>query len=63
MQQPPGLQTDLMQCSRTTRQYVLSLSADLARLREALLEAAEMTEHETDRTLIYNHCKQSAEEN
>ena len=32
-------------------------------LRLALHEAAEMTEHEADRTLIFNHCKQAAEAN
>jgi len=37
------------------------LEAAIERLRAALLEAAEMTEFENDRTLIYNHCKQAAE--
>lgn len=35
-------------------------SKEVKRLRVALTEAAEMTEHEQDRTLIYNHCKQAA---
>ena len=37
MNQPPGLQTDLLRCSRSTRQYVL----DLATSNAALLEACE----------------------
>ena len=37
------------------------LVSEVDRLREALQEAAEMTEHEADRTLIYNYCKQAVE--
>jgi len=35
--------------------------SEIDRLRAALVEAANMTDHESDRTLIYNHCMQSAE--
>ncbi len=35
--------------------------AEIRRLREALQEAADMTEHESDRTLIFNHCMEAAE--
>ena len=29
---------------------------------EALVEAADMSDHETDRTMIYNHCMQAADD-
>ncbi len=35
--------------------------AEVDHLTAALLEAAEMTEVEADRTLIYNHCCQAVE--
>ena len=36
MNQPPGLQTDLLRCSRATRQYVLDMAASNAALLESL---------------------------
>lgn len=35
--------------------------AKIERLREALQEAADMTEDEADRTLIFKHCMLAAE--
>ncbi len=40
---------------------VAKAKAEVKRLREALCEAAEMTDHEQDRTIIHNHCMQAAE--
>lgn len=37
------------------------LEAQNKQLKQALADAAEMTEYEENRTLIYNHCKQAAE--
>ncbi len=41
---------------RDAANEIQRLRAEVKRLRSALREAAEMTEHEADRTLIYNHC-------
>ena len=42
------------------KRLIEALEAEIERLRRALNDAAEMSEHD-DRTLIYNHCKQSVE--
>jgi len=39
---------------------VRRFQGEIERLREALNDAAEMSEHD-DRTLIYNYCKQAVE--
>lgn len=41
---------------------IMERAADeIERLRKALRDAADMTDHEVDRTLIYNHCMQAVE--
>ena len=40
---------------------IASLEAEVDRLVAALRRAADMTEFEDDRTLIYNHCMASAD--
>jgi len=42
--QPPGLQRDLLRCSRETREWVLGLAAEIKRLRAAL-EQFEVVEY------------------
>lgn len=37
------------------------LCGEVDRLREALRIAAEMSDHEEDRTIIHNHCMQAIE--
>lgn len=44
-----------------TDEVVGGLEAEVGRLREALREAARMTDFEEDRTLIHNHCMQAVE--
>jgi len=40
MNQPPGLQTDLMRCSRTTREWVMRQAAEIERLHAEIKRVA-----------------------
>ncbi|NQT40252.1 MAG: hypothetical protein HQ581_22355 [Planctomycetes bacterium] len=48
---------------RTRQEFkqIVDDAAEVKRLEAALRQAAEMTEHEDDRTRIFNHCMQAAE--
>ncbi len=46
--------------ARKSTALMKRLVAEVERLKAALLEAAELSEH-ADRTLIFNHCHQAAE--